>query len=772
MRNFMAMSFIIMSVLCFTGNGMTAEKTGNSYIYKFIEAESLPDLDSRSIRTSDFVSYLNGCSGGKVVLFWKEGRESGTYNLNELPDGTYYVFVRQLSWPAPQASVELIVNGNSLGLTDFAKKNNVIDWCKRLGPLVKSGSCSLTLKAAAGQIQAPYIDLILITSDPDYTPINEYKDYVSFTRRDLGMSILPFTAYGYGDTASLKINLFSKSEITMPAVLDTTISTKNNNDRRNIKTDVRIAPGANSFPFPANNLYNDTYMARFSLWDEDGALLASGEQVLDQTSFPLKITARRFIFSNLGNETVHVSLSPATASAVKSYMFSIEDESGKIEIGPTESSSPQFTYDSSLLGIGRHTICVSLLDKEKNSIDKGVISTVKVNAPSPVWPKLEPIREVAVKGNLLLVNGKPFSPRKLYHVSPRYSELREAAQIRGYNTFDCWGMPEGIEKSLDTAAQSNCYGYAILFDPVFYKDKKGWGQGWNLELLAETVQKLKSHPALLLWELIDEPDHCLIKPEFVLAAYDVIKKNDPNHPVLVNLGNKDYPKNFERYFQAVNCMDIFSFDTYPIPTDPQFSLWAERIDLMARIAGGKKPLSAVLQGYVDPACPRMPVPAELRCMAYLCINRGVTIFPTFSLSPATIPGMTLRNDPFLYDYTSVLNAELETLKDVIFSPANAYSGSFLCRSSDESPWNRICQWFGGGSDSSKTLDVSVRHTHDATWIIAVNASAQPISAKFATPVTNASNAAVIFEARNISVKDASFTDTFEPFAVHVYRFAK
>jgi hypothetical protein len=53
--------------------------------------------------------------------------------------------------------------------------------------------------------------------------------------------------------------------------------------------------------------------------------------------------------------------------------------------------------------------------------------------------------------------------------------------------------------------------------------------------LTNAINQLKGHPAVLSWYLADEPDGAMVVPAKLVAAYKLIKKLDPHHPVNIVL---------------------------------------------------------------------------------------------------------------------------------------------------------------------------------------------------------------------------------------------
>ena len=105
---------------------------------------------------------------------------------------------------------------------------------------------------------------------------------------------------------------------------------------------------------------------------------------------------------------------------------------------------------------------------------------------------------------------------------------------------------------LDFLAKHNCYGRAGIVLSTYKK------MPVNYDEIRKLVRGVKSHPALLSWTL-DEPEVKKYSPEMMLKIYKMIKEEDPNHIIDVNLCSS---RSFQDY---ASCSDIASFDVYPFP---------------------------------------------------------------------------------------------------------------------------------------------------------------------------------------------------------------
>jgi hypothetical protein len=383
---------------------------------------------------------------------------------------------------------------------------------------------------------------------------------------------------------------------------------------------------------------------------------------------------------------------------------------------------------------GKYELTSRILGLEQGSRQ---FSITKISIPEE---KLEDIKEVKLKDRAIWVNGKPFVPRKLYHASGS-----QVMKSQGFNAVDCWGGDAGIEKMLDEARANNLYGYGILNDPCFFK---GVDKGFDREALTKGINRLKNHPALLLYELFDEPAGNRVPLKFMLEAYTLIKELDPNHPVELNL---DHPEQYRKYSVAA---DIVSMDCYPIPSEPVTDV-SHYMDQLDAACDSKKPMQAVLQACGEPNG-RMPTPEELKCMTYLSINHGAKSLAFFSFGAEAgredHRSLCLSDNVMLWSYMRELNQELITLKEVIVAPAAPSLAT----------------------TSTSAIDLSARTVGNQVYVIAANQEREETRGTLELKESAGFNKAeVVFENRSLQLEKAadgtiSLTDVFKPLEVHVY----
>ena len=281
---------------------------------------------------------------------------------------------------------------------------------------------------------------------------------------------------------------------------------------------------------------------------------------------------------------------------------------------------------------------------------------------------------------------------------------------------------------------------------------------------------------LLAWLAKDEPDNAqrlpgggfgpCIPAEDLVAAANAQRAAD-GMPIFQNFGRgvavPDWKgrgscagDDADYYPQAVGAGDIDAFDVYPVASaDGKLELVAQGTRNLKRWIGrADTPQWSFIE-----AAPifggAVPTPAQVRAMAWMAItngSRGIVLFP-WQLTEA---GKRLHEDglfayPALVAAVRDLGDELRTLAPVI----NA--GAPLPGAAAHSD--------GGG------LSMMARRWEGADYLFAVSESPRPLRADFTLPGVTGERATVLGEQRTVAVSGGRFTDTFAPYAVHLYTLA-
>ena len=183
---------------------------------------------------------------------------------------------------------------------------------------------------------------------------------------------------------------------------------------------------------------------------------------------------------------------------------------------------------------------------------------------------------VTVDGYNLRVNGE------IFHINGVcWSPVPSGGKF-GNELYSEWG-PIDIPKM--KAAGMNAirpYQAIVDFEVLDYIHEQGMmvtvpispGAGFATEAeIKETVNRLKNHPAVLMWTLGNEwnlntfynkdltVDDCV---EWIRMASRVIKENDPNHPVATVYG--DVPPRFQDMVPRLPDIDVWSMNAYRFDT--------------------------------------------------------------------------------------------------------------------------------------------------------------------------------------------------------------
>lgn len=253
----------------------------------------------------------------------------------------------------------------------------------------------------------------------------------------------------------------------------------------------------------------------------------------------------------------------------------------------------------------------------------------------------------------ILVNGEPFFPIGLYHVSAaQYPMLAEA----GFNVVQGVG-PRDLEafgRALDACAE-----HGLMMDVPLYADMKVQE---NMPESLAGIAAYADHPAVLCWKIIDEPDLNPEMPEQVAEAYATLKAADPAHPIELTLCQ---PPGFGFW---ANFCDIMQVDPYPIPRQP-LTMVSDWVDTAMAALEPWQNLTAVLQCGWTHTPFNQPTAEQARCMVYLALIHGAKGIFWYSFRD---PGWRLEETP-LWEHFPAINAEtLELSRPVMLGePAPA-----------------------------------------------------------------------------------------------------
>lgn len=245
----------------------------------------------------------------------------------------------------------------------------------------------------------------------------------------------------------------------------------------------------------------------------------------------------------------------------------------------------------------------------------------------------------------LRIEGRPFFPLGLYY-GPVSMKIRDM----GFNVVHLWALRDGsTARGLDEAERLGLRAVVELADAYL-------GEGPYLDTLREHVSAFRSHPAVLVWYLHDEP-----KPEVldkVGLGSQLVRSLDSTRPVMTM---HNWPRVAGMFAPHV---DIVGIDPYPVPNQPLSLVWRYVKDTV-RVSGEGKIVWAAIQAFakkVPDGPTRYPTPIELRNMVYQALVAGASGILYFSYE---WDGVLEERDPRLWAALGSVNREVTTLAPVL-----------------------------------------------------------------------------------------------------------
>lgn len=293
----------------------------------------------------------------------------------------------------------------------------------------------------------------------------------------------------------------------------------------------------------------------------------------------------------------------------------------------------------------------------------------------------------------------------------------------------------------------------------------------------ERSLKFSDDPLIIGWMHGDEPDNAQeirggqgygppILPEKIIAGYQRIRTNDSTRPVLLNLGQgvawdnyigrgvrRNHPEDYPEYVKGA---DIVSFDIYPAVHDDKAiagKLWyvANGVERLSKWAGPDRLVWNCLEctRIENPA--RKPAPAEVRAEAWMSLihgSRGLIWF-VHQFKPV-FREAALLDDPEMLAAVTALNHQITALAPVLNS-STLVNSIKVQSAKPEVP-----------------IATMVKQHAGMTYLFAVCMRDAATEATFSDLPKNG-KIAVLDENRTLTSEKKSFTDTFAPWAVHLYK---
>lgn len=279
-------------------------------------------------------------------------------------------------------------------------------------------------------------------------------------------------------------------------------------------------------------------------------------------------------------------------------------------------------------GAGTRAVTAQGVGTVRFAVEGGTRQLPVTVVPRPATP--EPVSAIDAD-NRLRIGVKPWFPLGIYTTpatEDRCRELRDA----GFDLVCVHAMPPApLRRALDVLGARGLRAWVPVGQDLQFAEGDVTAKRKRLQ---ELVAGVGAHPALALWESIDEPAWGGSPAWGLREGYQFLRSLDPRRPIWTNHAPRNRVDTLVHYNQAT---DIAGCDIYPVPM-PQsqsnlpnktLSVVGDETRKSVASVGGGKPVLMVLQAFAwknlsNPGDPRAVYPtfAESRFMAYEAITSG------------------------------------------------------------------------------------------------------------------------------------------------------
>ena len=289
--------------------------------------------------------------------------------------------------------------------------------------------------------------------------------------------------------------------------------------------------------------------------------------------------------------------------------------------------------------------------------------------------------------------------------------------------------------------------------------------------LRTLVNEFKNHPALAYWKNKDEAWWGDTSAADLKRGYDVIKQEDPNHPVEQTHAPRGTLADLQPYNTAA---DILAIDIYPVSVPPgkhsllpnkEISMTGDWTKFLSDVSGGQNSIWMVEQiawsGMTPPNAIVYPTFRQARYMAYQAIVNGARGLMFFGGNVASV--LNAQDAPLGWNWTYWDNV----LKNVVrqIGDHSPLAEALVA------PDSLLPIAISGAT--APDIEYRVREVTPHLYLIACKREGASANVTFSGLPAWAQTGEVLYEnGRTVTAANGQFSDTFEPFDVHVYRFSQ
>lgn len=247
-----------------------------------------------------------------------------------------------------------------------------------------------------------------------------------------------------------------------------------------------------------------------------------------------------------------------------------------------------------------------------------------------------------------------------------------------------------------------------------------------------------------------------------------MREADPSRPVMLNLGQgvawdgwygrgsrSRHPEDYPEYLKGC---DIASFDIYPMNHESpevagNVSFVGRGVQRLVQWSAGRKQIWNCLECTRIGALDRKPTPQQVRCEAWMSLIHGSQglIYFVHQFKPQFREAALLDDSEMLRAITR-LNQQIAEMAPVLHRPALTNAAKVV------------------SEPAGVPIAFTLRRQGSETFLFAVPMHEGETTATFSVPDAQSSlRAEVIGENREVILKNGSFSDHFEPWGVHLYR---